>query len=333
MLRLRPFEWKTPKTVEETISLLMQHGKSAHLYSGGSDLIPNLKLWQMDAQVVISLANLPNGKEIALQDNTIQIGGMVTLHAINQHPLIQKHLPVLAQAVSRIASPQIRRQGTLVGNLVIKSRCRYINQSELFREALGGCLRSHGNECHVIPGGGKCVAALSSDSVPVLISLGTTLVIAGPKGQRTIPLHDLHQQDGCNHLSLSEGEFILRILVPLPPQNSYFVYRKWAVRKSIDFPLVSVAVRLDVDDTQTLKGGVVVVGAIGPKARMISLDQFQDSTVDGEMASAIGQLVRNKCKPLPNIPYDDAYRRIRLGVESKRAVLAIEASLSGAVES
>ena len=87
MLRLRPFAWKSPKTVEETVELLLQHGSKAHLCSGGSDLMPNLKLWQLDAQVLISLTKLPNSKRINIENNVMHIGGMVSLHTVMHDPM------------------------------------------------------------------------------------------------------------------------------------------------------------------------------------------------------------------------------------------------------
>jgi len=329
MLRSRPFEWKRPDSVKEVVSLLVAHGSKAQICSGGSDLIPNIKLWQIDAEVMISLRKLPNNTNVVKKDGIIHIGGMVTLYSVSQDPIITEHIPVLADAVSRIASPQIRRQGTLVGNLLIKSRCRYINQSELFRQALGGCLRSHGKECHVIPGGEKCVAAMSSDSVPVLIALGASVRIAGPNGQRMLPISELHQPDGCEHLMIQQNEFILGIEIPIPEKTSHFTYRKWAARKSIDFPLVSVALRLDLSEEGKIEKGMAVVGVLGPKPRMIPLDQFQGRAIEQGLADEIGELVQKKSKPLPNVPYDPEYRRIRLGVEAKRGILNIRTNVRG----
>lgn len=326
MLRSRPFEWKRPHSVDEVVSLLVAHGDKAQICSGGSDLIPNIKLWQIDVEVMISLRKLPNNTDIVLKEDTIYIGGMVSLYKVSQDPLIAEHIPVLADTVNRIASPQIRRQGTLVGNLLIKSRCRYINQSELFRQALGGCLRSHGKECHVVPGGEKCVAAMSSDSVPILIALGASVRIAGPNSQRTLPISELYQPDGCSHLMIEQNEFILGIEIPIPKKSSRFSYRKWAARKSIDFPLVSVALRLDLSEAGSLEDGVAVIGVLGPKPRMISLAQFHGREIDLGLATEIGALVQTKSKTLPNVPYDPEYRRIRLGVEAKRAVMDIKSN-------
>ena len=243
-------------------------------------------------------------------------------------------LPALAHALGRIASPQIRNMGTLGGNLCLDTRCRYINQSELWREALGGCLKSHGSECHVVPGGQGCVAALSADSVPVLIAYGAVAHLArwdGTQPQaaqghgpgplwRAVPVAELYTTDGLAHVDLRPGEILTHLEVPLPAASSQVVYRKWAVRQSIDFPLVSAALRLDRSPDGRLAGGVLAIGALGPRPRVLKLDKWIGAAVDEALALALGDLAFERCRPLPNIPYDADYRRERLRVEVRRAV-------------
>ena len=98
---------------------------------------------------------------------------------------MRRAFPSLAQAAGLVASPLIRNMGTLGGNLNLDTRCRYVNQTQFWRGAIGGgCLKSEGNVCHVVPGGRNCVAAMSSDCVPVLISLERAIVLVGPEAAR-----------------------------------------------------------------------------------------------------------------------------------------------------
>jgi 4-hydroxybenzoyl-CoA reductase subunit beta len=309
--------------------LLEEHGDAAALLSGGTDLVPNLKLAQESAEVLISLQNLDELEGVRREGDQLCIGARTRLVDVASHPDIERTLPVLTQAVHRIASPQIRNMGTLGGNLCLDTRCRYINQSELFRQALGGCLKSHGAECHVVPGGPGCVAALSADSVPPLIALKAQVVLVGSNGSRTLALKDFYNSDGLKHTNIEAGEILAEIRIPTPPATSRFTYRKWAVRKSIDFPLISMAIRLDLSDDEgpdnepKLMDGCLVVGALGPKPKTVPLAAFAGSRIDEGLAKALGELVKKRCKPLPNIPYDPAYRRTRLGVEVKRGVLSL----------
>ncbi len=325
MLRLRPFELKTPASLDEAIALLAQHGDRAKVIAGGTDLLPNMKLLQSDPEVLVSLQRVTSlvaiERLVVDGHDELSIGAGTRLVDIANSPAVLDALPVLAHAAAHIAGPQVRNMATLGGNLCLDTRCRYINQSELFRDALGGCLKSHGVECHVVPGGQGCVAALSTDTAPVLGALGATLELVSASGQRELDVADFYNTDGLAHTNLEAGELLTRVRVPVPGPRTRTAYRKWAVRKSIDFPLVSVAVRIDMDDDDdVLLDGVIVVGALGPRPRQLSLVKFAERRVDEQLAVDLGNMVFKRCKPLPNVPYDAAYRRERLRVEVKRAV-------------
>jgi len=302
------------------------YGDSGRIIAGGTDLVANLKLGTIRADALVSLSAIDGLTGISTGEHgDLLIGATTTLTTVAESDLVRRHAPALAHAVGRIASPQIRNMATLGGNLCLDTRCRYINQSDLFRTALGGCLKSHGSECHVVPGGKNCVAALSCDSAPVLIALGAELFLeGGSDGPRTMPLASFYSSDGLKHTRNEAGEIITAIRVPEQPEHAHVVYRKWAQRRSIDFPLVSVALRLETDDAKEhLVGGMVVVGTLGPKPRILSLDKLSGDALNDDLATTLGALAAGRCKPLPNIPYDAEYRRRRLGVETKRATLAL----------
>src|SRR5690606_737538 len=150
----------------------------------------------------------------------------------------------------------------------------YVNQTKFWRQAIGGgCLKSEGNVCHVVPGGRNCVAAMSSDCVPVLISLDAEVVLAGPNGERVVPAGKYFKADGLRHTIREDGELTTQIRVPLPSGPRRSAYAKWTVRKSIDFPLVSVALRFDLeaDSVHAAIGNLaVVVGVLGAKPRVVT---------------------------------------------------------------
>lgn len=322
MLRLPPFDVHLPNELGEALALLAKRGRQARPMQGGTDLVPNLKLGQTKLDHAVLLAGINELHGIELDDGELRLGAATGLSALAQDPDVLAHLPALAFAASRIASPQIRSMGTLGGNLCLDTRCRYINQSELWRQALGGCLKSHGSECHVVPGGQGCVAALSSDTAPVLIAYGASVRIAGWQDgatvRRQIALADLYDSDGVRHLRLADAEIVTAVHVPLPSANVQVGYRKWAVRKSIDFPLISVALRLERSDTGTLLAGLLVVSVLGPRPRVIDLKALAGRTIDADLAKALGQMAFDRCRPLPNVPYDADYRRERLAVEVRR---------------
>jgi len=322
MLRLPALDFHQPASLAEALVLLGQHGSDARPVSGGTDLLPNLKLGQTRAGHLVSLRRLGELQGIERVGDVLHLGAGVRLAELAEDDDVRAWLPALAYAASRIASPQIRNMATLGGNLCLDTRCRYINQSDLWREALGGCLKSHGSECHVVPGGQGCVAALSSDNVPPLVAYDAQVDIAGPGGLRALDVADLYDTDGLAHVRLQPGEVLTQVRVPIPGPGVRVAYRKWAVRKSIDFPLVSVAVRLETDGA-VLLGGKVVVGVLGPKPRILTLEKLAGSALDEALARQLGHMAFARCRPLPNVPYDADYRRERLAIETKRAVLSL----------
>lgn len=337
MLRLSPFRLEQPTTLEEVQALLRRHGAQARLVAGGTDLLPHMKLARVQPQVLVSLRRVEALAGIARLGTALRVGAGVRLDEVAHSPLVRAHAPVLAEAAGRVAGPQIRQMGTLGGNLCLDTRCRYVNQGALFREALGGCLKSHGDECHVVPGGQGCVAALSSDTAPALIALGAHLEILGPGGPRTCGLDGFYRTDGLAHTALEAGEIVTGVVIPAAGARQRFAWCKWAVRRSIDFPLVSFALRLDlapphapdggapgaVSAGPSLTGGLLVVSVLGPRPRLIELARFAGQPVASTLAEQVSAVAFSKCRPLPNVPYDPEYRRERLAVEVRRAVLSL----------
>lgn len=321
MLRMAPLTVYRPESLEEAVALLAKYDGAARVIAGGTDVLPALKLRRIEAQALVSLSRVPLGG-VDVIDGQLRLGAGLTLFQLAGHADVQRIAPALAHAAGRIAAPQIRHMGTLAGNLCLDTRCRYVNRSDLWREALGGCLKSTGDTCWVVPGGKSCVAAMSADTVPVLVAMGATVDILGSAGPRTIDVQALYSSDGINHLTLAPSEVITAVIVPVPADGTRFGYRKWAVRKAIDFPLVSACVRLDIEG-DVMTGGEVVVGVLGPRPKRVDLKALAGTRLGAELAAQIGARAYKRCRPLPNVPYDPEYRRERLAVEVKRAAFEL----------
>lgn len=326
MLRLPEFEVRRPETVQEVVRELQNPG--ARIVAGGTDILPNLKHRLDDPPVLISLSRVRALQSVEVESDRIRIGAGVTLRSISDNPEIQQHFPSLAEAASLVASPLIRNMGTLGGNINLDTRCRYVNQTSFWRESLGGgCLKSEGNVCHVVPKGRNCVAAMSSDCVPVLISLQATAVLEGPQGRREIPLEEYFTANGIAHTKREDGEIMTEVQIPKPPAGlrQRGAYEKWSLRKSIDFPLVSVALCFALGEEDRIAQARVVVGVLGSRPRVVKgLDELNGETlastrVEEHLASA----VYKQCKPLGNVPYEAQYRREMIPVYTKRALRRI----------
>jgi 4-hydroxybenzoyl-CoA reductase subunit beta len=326
MLRLPQLGVATPTDLDAALSLLARPG--ARLVAGGTDLLPNLKHRLDRPPLLVSLSGIASLRAIDVRDGSLCIGAGVTLTQVAEHERVRAVFPSLAHAAGHVASPLIRNMGTLGGNVNLDTRCRYVNQTEFWRSAIGGCLKSEGTVCHVVPGGRNCVAAMSSDCVPVLISLGATLVLRSPRGTREVLAADYFVADGTRHTVRADDEITTEIRVPVPTVPQRAAYTKWSVRHSIDFPLVSIAVRFDLesDDARApLMDLRVVVGVLGSRPREVTrLEDLRGrSLADADVRTAIADRVHTQCKPLENVPYEAAYRRDMLRVYVERMTGAL----------
>ena len=329
MLRLPRFRAQSPETIEEVVAALAQPG--ARLVAGGTDILPNLK-HRLDAPpVLVSLRRVSALRSLERDDaaGVLRIGAGVTLTELASDAPVRELFPSLAQAAGIVASPLIRNMGTIGGNVNLDTRCRYVNQTQFWRSAIGGCLKSEGDVCHVVPGGRNCVAAMSSDCVPVLISLDARIVLAGPGGQRELPIGDYFHADGTRHTKREDGEVTTALLVPLPTGPRRTHYAKWTVRKSIDFPLVSVALRIDLAAERpdaAIEDVKVVVGVLGAKPREVTrlTEVLGRPLSDPEVPDLVADRVHKQCKPLENVPYEAAYRRQMIRVHTRRAIRAMQ---------
>ncbi len=329
MLRLPRFGVEAPRTIEEVVVALQRPG--ARLVAGGTDILPNLKHRLDDPPLLVSLAQVAELRSIRREGDALRIGAGLTLTEVAEHPEVASAFPSLAHAAGIVASPLIRNMGTLGGNVNLDTRCRYVNQTAFWRTAIGGCLKSEGNVCHVVPGGRNCVAAMSSDCVPVLISLDARIVLVGAGGRREVALADYYVADGVRHTKRADDEVTTEIVVPLPTQPRRAGYAKWTVRRSIDFPLVSVALRFDLErDTvhAPVENLAVVVGVLGSKPRVVTRldDAIGKKLSDPALAALVADRAHAQCKPLENVPYEAPYRRRMIAVHTRRAIESLVAA-------
>jgi len=320
MLTLPPFRMHSPATLEEAVTLLSSLGPDASLVAGGTDILPNMKRGLLAPRHLVSLANVASLRGVRMDDGAIRIGAMTTLDTIASHALVQQKAPGLAEATGAVGGPQHRKMGTLGGNLCLDTRCRYFNQTYFWRQALGFCLKKDGSQCHVVAGGQKCVAAASNDSAPMLIALDASIDLAGPNGVRTLAARDFYTADGIANTVREPGEIVVAIRVPVR-DGSASSYEKLRRRGAIDFPILSVAARVDVaqDKVAAIE---VVVSALAARPRVVrsARDLAVGKAPAQASSSAIGAAAQKECNPLPNVDADVAWRKQMVGVLVGRAL-------------
>ncbi len=322
MLTLPVFEWVRPADERALLEHLGAHAAESLVVAGGTDAVPNLKHRLHEPRYLVSIAHLREWSFVRHEADGLHLGPLVTLAALAAEPRVRAEFPALASAAGQVASPQIRNMGTLGGNLCLDTRCTYYNQTHFWRESLGFCLKKDGTRCHVVPQGRRCVAAHSSDVAPVLIALDAEVEIASARARRTIRVEDFFVGDGIHNNVLGPAEVVTRVFVPARARGLASAYRKLRPRKSIDFPMLSVAfaARLANGACDDAK---LVVSAIAAKPRTVNgvADLARDRALDDTLARAIGDLAHRQCQPLINVPYDAEWRRAMVPVIVRRTVL------------
>jgi 4-hydroxybenzoyl-CoA reductase subunit beta len=325
MLRLHPYVYHRPRRLDEALELLKEHAGDVMPIAGGTDLVPNMKHGLFSPGHLVALKGIDELHGIEERNGELVIGAAESLKSLASHSLVTGHFPSLANAASLVAHPMIRNQGTLGGNICLDTRCTYYNQTHFWRQALGFCLKKDGDVCHVVKGGTNCVAAHSADTPPVLMALSANIDIASTEGQRTQPLKDFFTADGIWNKRLERHELLTRVRVPLPSPRLRATYTKVRERKSVDFPLLSIALAVELDDSDVLESISLVVAALGAKPRVIGgLDKIAlGKKPTDDVIDEIAKQAYRQCNPLDNIIVEIEWRRAMVSVYVQRSFDAI----------
>ena len=265
---MQNFEHSRASNLAATLPLLAEPETEG--YAGGTDLLGEMKRGIRKIRRLVNLQGLEQlGGISAAEEGGLRIGALCTLEEIDQHPEMGDQYPVLAQAVSSVATPQLRAVGTLGGNLCQHPRCWYFRSRQFPCWLKGGktCFAANGeNPYHAILGRGMCQAVHPSDLAPALISLGARVRIAGISAPREIPLEELYQKPEPLHRRMTvlrPGELLTELYVPRPSHDSRGVYLKAMERKAWAFALASVAVRVNFHNAR-LEEVRIVLGGVAP---------------------------------------------------------------------
>jgi 4-hydroxybenzoyl-CoA reductase subunit beta len=296
--------------------------------AGGTDLIPNMKHRLFEPDHLIALKQIEELKGIDEREGWLRIGAAETLSAVASSPAVRERFPALAKAAAHVAGPQLRNSGTIGGNVCLDTRCTYYNQTEFWRRALGYCLKKDGEVCHVTKVGKKCVAAHSADTPPVLMTLGATAVLEGPRGKREIAVSEFFVADGIANTRREADEILTEVRLPLGAARLRQAYAKLRQRKAIDFPLLTVAIAADCEDDGTVKEIEGVVTSLGSRPRALSgwADVARGRALDDEVVAELTERAHKQCHPLENIIVDPEWRRAMVPVYVRRALEEIRAA-------
>lgn len=305
---LTNFTYVRPKSLEEAFKHLSSEGSKVH--AGGTDLLGCLRDHVFEASKVVSLSSMKNLRGIRKSSQGgMRIGSLTTLREVAGNSDIQKYYAALAQAASEVASPQLRNQGTLGGNLCQKPRCWYYRGD--FH-----CLRKGGEECfavvgenafHCIFGGESCYIVHPSDTAPALGALGAQVYIRGPQGQRSVALEKFHvppAEDYTKETRLEAGEIVTEIGLPPPVEGLRSSYRKVRARQSWDFALAGVALALVFKADQVQKARVFLSGVAPVPWRSREVEEVViGKRLDEATVRKAAEAAVQKAKPLDQNAY------------------------------
>jgi xanthine dehydrogenase YagS FAD-binding subunit len=243
-------------------------GQIAAISGGGSDLLGMVKDRIAEPDVLVNLRSVKGNDQVMASSDGVTIGGLISLDALSQHPVIKRNYTVLSEAASTVATPQIRNFGTLAGNLCQRPWCWYFrNGFKCYKAGGNQCFSINGeNQFHAILGGGPSFIVHPSDTAPALVALGATFHITGPSGERTLPAGDffvLPKQNAAHENALRNDELLSSISLPAPKTGTHSLYHKVMDREAWTHAVVSAAIVLEMDGT-VCKEARIVLGGVAP---------------------------------------------------------------------
>jgi xanthine dehydrogenase YagS FAD-binding subunit len=310
---MKSFENIDAKSVKEAVSLLQkfhQQKKIAAVVGGGSEYLQLMKDRVVNPDYVVNLKTIPGLNYIKEERGGFRIGALATLAEIEEHPSAREKLLILSDAAGEAASPQIRNAGTIAGNICQRPFCWY------FRSSNFNCLRKGGQLCYTVTGDGRFHAVLGggpsyivhpSDTAPALVALNAQIKIAGPAGEKTMPLEKffvLPSVDFKRENILNPAEIVTEIYVPYPKAGSKGFYHKVRERLAWDHAIVAVATVVQssggvVSDARVVLGGVAPIPWRVPKAEGF----LRGKKIDDETAQKAGDIALEGARPLKDNVY------------------------------
>jgi xanthine dehydrogenase YagS FAD-binding subunit len=298
---MRPFNHTNATTLAEVKTALSD--SKTTLISGGTDLLGTLKdnILRDYPVNVINLKTVPGLDYIEEKGGMLRIGAATCLADIANNQTVQKKYTALAQAASRVASPHIREMGTIAGNIAQLHRCWYFRKPENRFD----CKRKGGKTCFAMTGDnryhsifgatGGCIAVHPSDTAPALIALNAKIVT----DKRQIDAENFFDVKEPGNTVLERDEIIKEIQIPEPPKGAKSAFIKFALRKSIDFPIVNCAVMVNGKDSR------ISLNAVAPKPYRATKAEavIAGKKINEKLAIEAGEAAVADAKPLAATKY------------------------------
>lgn len=297
MKTLKKFAHVNARTVDEASAALLK-GKAV-VIAGGSDLLGTMRFEVLPSypEVVVNLKSIPGLAYIKEENGILKIGALTKLEDIARSTLVHDRYAALAQAAFRVGTPHIREMGTLGGNICQMTRCWYFRKED----NRFYCLRKGGKTCYAMAGDNRyhsifgavksCLAVNPSDTAPALVALQAKI----KTNQRIIEAEKFWDMMPPGSTVLQAGEIVTEIQVPAPAAGVKSAFIKFALRKTIDFPIVNCAAAIG-DGAAT-----ICLNAVHNKPyRALKAEQaIKGKTIDTASAEAAGAAAVSDARALP----------------------------------
>ena len=300
-------------------SSILKSGKAA-LIAGGTDLLGGLRFEILPTQpeTVVNLKTIPGLDYVKEEGGLLKIGALTRLEDIAHNSLIRARYAALAQAAHRTATPHIREMGTIAGNICQQNRCWYFRSTD----NRFYCVRKGGKQCYAVMGESRyhsifgainsCFAVNPSDTAPALVALDAKI----RTNKRLIPAEDFWDMAIPGSTVLEADEIVTEIEIPALADGAKSAFIKFAIRKTIDFPIVNCAAAIGRD------GARICLNAVYNKPRRVTSaeEMIKGKAITEDSADAAGAAAVEKATALPG---DRNKWKIQIArTMVKRAILA-----------
>ena len=270
-----------PTTVAEAVQLLANASGVARVLAGGTDLLVQLRSGVLKPDLIVDTKQIPELRTITTEGGGYRIGASVSGAEANEHAGLSKDWPGVVEAVELIGSTQIQGRASFVGNL--------------------------------------CNASPAADSVPALVAAEATAVIAGPNGEREVPVEDVPIAPG--RTSLAKGEMVIAVKLPPKPARTGDAYLRFIPRTEMDIAVVGAGVCVTLDGSGKCTAAKVSLGAVAPTVLIVpdAAAALVGSKLDDAALAALDAAARAACKPISDKRGTIEYRTKVAGVLARRA--------------
>jgi len=338
MMRLPKFRFFAPASLAEACAVLAGEGSEAMVLAGGTDLLPNMKRRQQQPRALVSLSRVAELRAWGASGDRFAVGASQTLADVAVDRQVFANYHGLQKASSQVATPLIRNQATLGGNLCLDTRCNYYNQNGEWRKAIDNCMKAPvatngvfttglflagsaerqqksgdepGSICWVAPGSPRCWAVSSTDTAPALIALDAEVELASTAGLRRIPLADLYNNDGMAYLTKRPDEILVRVLLRPAAERWKSTYWKLRRRGSFDFPVLGVGASVRLGPSGEVEEARIVLGGVASRPVVVSAAAaaLVGGPLTDERIAAAADAAVKLSKPLDNTDFALGWRK------------------------